>query len=157
MRTVAWKTLTYLQKLSVCSVPGKLLRTFVAQTLYTLVKRSPLKCRFWDYQVLGQNLENSLCRFSKLKSVPLRILHHSSVLWHNSSVFFFGSNIIYVRQKQHIKVQTFRLACKIDEVHHVIFGTKSLFFKLQTLHDWGVVQNLKKNWIAVWKMTWEIW
>ena len=49
---------------------------FLAQILYTLVKRSPLKCKFWDFPALGQNSPISSC-------------HHSSVLWHMTPPYFF--------------------------------------------------------------------
>ena len=93
----------------------------------------PLKCKFWDFQVLGQNLPNSSRHISKHKSLRPRILHQSSVLWHITSLYFFGSNIMYFRQRWHIKVLIFRLstACiKINQIPHAIFGTKSLFFSL---------------------------
>ena len=105
--------------------------TFLAEILYTLVKMIPLKCKFWDFQVLGQNSPNSSCHFSKQKSVTLQIFHHSFVLWHASPLYFFGSNIIYFWQKQLIKTQIFRLPTariKIHQIIHFIFRTKSLFF-----------------------------
>ena len=54
-------------------------------------------------------------------------------------LYFLGSNLIYFRQKQHMKVQIFRLATariKLHQIHYVIFGTQSqLFFKFCiTLH-----------------------
>ena len=69
-----------------------------------------------------------------MSSVTLQILYPSSVLWHIKPDYFFGSKIIYFREKQHIKMQIFRLATgcnKIHQIPHVIFGTKSqVFFKL---------------------------
>ena len=78
---------------------AELLYTFLVQILYTLIKRIPLKCKCWDFRMLGQNSWNSSCRFSKHKSVPLQILHHFSVLWHITPLYFFGSKIMYFRQK----------------------------------------------------------
>ena len=63
---------------------------FLVQTLYTLVKRSSIKWKFWDFRVLGQNSPHSTCYFSKRKSVPPQILHHSSVLWHITPLYFLA-------------------------------------------------------------------
>ena len=56
-----------------------------------IAKRSPLKCKFWDFRVLDWvlDLPNSSCHFSKYKSVPPQILHHCSVLWHITPRGFF--------------------------------------------------------------------
>ena len=45
-------------------------------------------------------------------------------------LYFLGSNIIYFRRKQHMKVQIFRLATgriKLYQIPYVIFGTQSQF------------------------------
>ena len=131
-----------------------LLRTFLAQTIYTLLIRSPLKWKFWDFQVLGskfikflmsilnwqvnsfsnfasffivitynssvdfklilfllwikwshqylnfetfncsgENLAYSSCHFPNHKSVFFQILHHPSVSWKITPLYFFRSNI----------------------------------------------------------------
>ena len=54
-------------------------------------------------------------------------------------LYFLGSNLIYFRRKQHMKVQIFRLSTariKLHQIPYVIFGTQSqLFFKFCiTLH-----------------------
>ena len=46
----------------------------------------------------GENLSNS-------KSVFLQILHHSSVSWDKTPLYFFSWNFIYFQQKEPIKVQ----------------------------------------------------
>ena len=100
---------------------------FLAQT-YNLLKRSPLKCIFWDFRVISQNLLNSSCHFSKHKSVTPQILDHFSVLWNKTSLNYFVSNRIGFQGKWHIKEQIFRLATaliKIHQIRYVIFGTKS--------------------------------
>ena len=38
---------------------------------------------------MGQNVPNSSCHFSKHKSVSAQILHHSSVITYNYSIFFW--------------------------------------------------------------------
>ena len=48
---------------------------FLAQILYTMAKKSPIKCKFWNFEVLDQNSLNSSCLFQKHKSVSLQFLH----------------------------------------------------------------------------------
>ena len=64
---------------------------------------SPIKWTFWDFQGLGQDSPNSLCHFSKHKSVPLQILHHSSfsVITHNTSVVFWLKHNILLAKVVH--------------------------------------------------------
>ena len=54
----------------------------------------------------GENLLNSSCHFSNHKSVFLKILHHSSVSWKITPLYFFSSNF---GQKEPIKVQIFEI------------------------------------------------
>ena len=35
------------------------------QRLYTLIKGSPLKCKFWDFRMLGKNSQNSSWHFQR--------------------------------------------------------------------------------------------
>ena len=104
-----------------------------------VVKRSPLKRKFWDFRVLGQNSP-------KHKSVPPQILHHSSVLWHVAPLPFFGSfqwNFLaetYALDKNSpIKLHFFRLLIALMKVHplHAIFETTRSGF-IQILHHCSV-------------------
>ena len=49
----------------------------------------------------------SSCQFWNDKSVPLQILHHSSMSWNITRLYLFGSNNIYFSQKEPIKVNVF--------------------------------------------------
>ena len=99
-----------------------------------MVRRSPLKCKLWDFWVLSQNSPNSSCHFSKRKPVLPQSLHHSLVLWHITPPYLFGSKIIYFWQKEEIKVQILWLPIvriKMHQIPYVICGTKKQFlFKL---------------------------
>ena len=55
----------------------------------------------------GQNLSNSSCQFRNNKSIPIQILHPSSVLWKITPLYIFSSNNIYFAQKEAIKVKIF--------------------------------------------------
>ena len=90
-----------------------LLCTFLPQTLYTLIKKSPLKCKFWVFRLLRQNLLNSSCHFSKHKSVSQTlIIKHSP--WRKTS----------------LKVQILRFLSALVKF------TKFLM-NLQNLHKWN--------------------
>ena len=62
---------------------------------------------FETFKCSGQSLSNSLCQFSNSKSVPLQILHPSSVSWKITPLYLFSSNNICFGQKEIIKVKTF--------------------------------------------------
>ena len=55
----------------------------------------------------GENLPNFSCNFSNHQPVFLQILYHSSMSSKMTPLYFFGSNIIYFAQKEHIKVKIF--------------------------------------------------
>ena len=84
----------------------QLLCTSLAQTLYTLVEKKPLKWTFLRLECSGQNLSNSSCQFWNDKSIPYQIFHHSSVLSKLTPLYLFSSNNIYFDQKDPIKVKT---------------------------------------------------
>ena len=55
----------------------------------------------------GENLPNSSSHFPSNKSVFLQILHHSSMSWKITPLYFFSSNNIYFAQKEPIKMKIF--------------------------------------------------
>ena len=62
---------------------------------------------FDTFKWSGKNLPNFSCQFSNYKSLFLRILHHSSVPWKITPLYFFSSNNIYLTQKEPIIVNIF--------------------------------------------------
>ena len=150
-------------------------------------------------------------------------MHHSSMSWEITLLYFFSWNFLWFLQKESIKVQNFRLLTGQVKFHQICtligsfcwkyikkyrevclktlksdaeFEEKLICFftndnnlvnfdssirSLKNLHfdwfllckvynvwpkkvqssyliwHWRAVQNLKKNWLAVWKMTWWIW
>ena len=62
---------------------------------------------FDTFKCSGENLPNFSCHFSNHKSVFLWILHHSSVPWKITPLYFFSSNNIYLTQKEPIIVNIF--------------------------------------------------
>ena len=81
--------------------------TFLTQTIYTLLIKSPFKWKSLTFESSGQNLPNSLCQFLKDKSIPLQILYPSSVSWKIAPLYFFSSKNIYFAENEPIKVETF--------------------------------------------------
>ena len=59
------------------------------------------------FECSGENFSNSSCHFPSSKSVFLQILHHSSMPWKITPMYFFSSNNIYFAQKEPIKMKIF--------------------------------------------------
>ena len=71
-------------------------------------KESHHSSNFDTFECSGENLLNSFCYFPSSKSVFLQILHHSSLSWKITPVYFFSSKNIYFAQKEPIKVKIFK-------------------------------------------------
>ena len=88
---------------------GLFLCTFLAQTKYTLLKRSPLKIKIFEtFECSAQILSNSLCQFWNHELIPLQIFCPSSVSWKIIPLYFFSSSKIYFAQKEPIKMKIFQ-------------------------------------------------
>ena len=73
-------------------------------------KRSHYSATFWNLRISsapGQNLLNSSCQFWNDKSIPLQVLHQSSLSCSISHLYFLSSNNIYFAEKEPIKVKLF--------------------------------------------------
>ena len=83
---------------------------FSVHTFSTLDKGShQIQYNFETFQCSCENLPDSSCHFPNCMSAFLKILlHHSSVSWRITSLYFFNSNNIYFGQKEPIKVQNFK-------------------------------------------------
>ena len=66
---------------------------------------------FETLEYSGKKLTNSSYQFWNNKSIPLQILHHSSVSWKITSLYVFISNSINFAQKWPIKVNIFKNTC----------------------------------------------
>ena len=93
--------------------------------------QGPIKVQiFKASKCSGQNLSNSSCQLWIDKSVPLRFLHHSSLLWHNSCVSFSLINFLLWIKGSH-QSHNLRLSSalvKICQILPFIFQTTSQFF-----------------------------
>ena len=70
-------------------------------------KGSYQSSNFDTFKCSGENLQNSSCHFPSNNSVFLQILHHSSVSWEITPLYFFSSKNTYFAQKEPIKVKIF--------------------------------------------------
>ena len=76
---------------------------------FLLWMKGPNKSANFETSVCScEILPKSSCHFPNQKSVFLQILHHPLVSWNITPLYFFSSNIIYLGQKQSIKVQIFQ-------------------------------------------------
>ena len=96
----------FLQTLHDSSVPWKItpLYLFRSNVKY-FARKEPVKVQILEtFECSDQNSPNS-CHFWNNKLVFLQILHHSSVSWDITPLYFFSWNFIYFQQKELIKVQ----------------------------------------------------
>ena len=85
----------------------KLSVNFELMHLLLWTKGSRQSPNFDTFKCSGENLPNFSCDFSNHMSIFLQILHHSSVPWKITPLYFFSSNVIYFGQKESIKTQMF--------------------------------------------------
>ena len=73
------------------------------------IKGSHQSPNFETFKCSGENLPYSSCHFPNHKSVFLQILHHSSLSWKTTHLYFFRSNQTQFAQKEPIKVENLRI------------------------------------------------
>ena len=93
-------------------------------------------------------------------------MHHSSMSWEIPLLYFFSWNFIWFLRKEPIKVQNLRFLTAQVKFHQIwtLIGSlcwKYIEFQLKKYGGivswhWRVMQNLKKNWFIVSKIT-RIW
>ena len=98
---------------------------FLFQTIYTLLKRNPLKWKFWDFQVLGSKFVNFSCQLWNYKSVPLQILRNSSLSWQITPLWILSWYVFKFGLKDPIKIPILSALEKICHIPHVIIQTTS--------------------------------
>ena len=94
-------------------------------------KKEPIKVKvFGSFECLCQNLSNFSCQFWNGKSIPLQILHHSSVSWNMTPCTYLAPAIYTLLKRNPLKLNFLGLlsACvKICQIPHVNFETASQF------------------------------
>ena len=149
-----------------CSVSWKINPLyFLAQTLYTLEKKSPLKWNFQNFEWMGENLPSFSCHIRNHKPGFLSKLHRFPVSREVTLLHFLSWNFKWFGQKEPIKVENFRLSATHVKSHQICtliscFCWRFIKFHLKKMSYpswyWILMQNLKKNKFLVSKMT-RIW
>ena len=135
---------------------------FWSNVIY-FARKGPIKVQIFEtFECSDQNSPNS-CHFWNNKLVFLQILHHSSVSWDITPLYFFSWNFIYFQQKKPIKVKIWWNftwvveSLKFCSLMASFCKNKVSANKVQKSDlswHWRVMQNLKKNWFVVSNMTW---
>ena len=76
-------------------------------------------------------LLNSPCQFWNDKSIPLQIMHHSSLLWHITPLWILSSYVFYFGLKDPIKVP---ILCQFKSVFLQILHHPSVSWKITPLY-----------------------
>ena len=118
---------------------------FIVMTHSSTVNFKPIHFRLWTkgshqssnfvtFKCSGENLPNSSGHFPSNKSVFLQILHHSSLSWKITPLYFFSSNNIYFPQKEPIKVKIFEtFECSVQNLSnflHQFWNNKSISLQI---------------------------
>ena len=81
---------------------------FFSSSKFYFAQKETIKVKIFETcKCLSQNLSNFLCQFGNDKSLPLQILHRSSVSWEITPLYFSSSKNKYFPQKERIKVNIF--------------------------------------------------
>ena len=68
------------------------------------------------FKCSGQTLSNSSCQLWNDKSIPLQILHHSSLSWHITPLWILSSYFFYFGLKDPIKIPILRLSIALVKI-----------------------------------------
>ena len=126
-----WKNMSIpLQILYSSSVLCKItpLYFFTSNNIYFPQKEHIKMKIFETFKCSGQNSSNSSCQFWNDKSIPLQILHHSSLSWQITPLWILSSYFFNFGLKDSIEIPILRLSSalvKICHICHVIFQTTS--------------------------------
>ena len=82
---------------------------FSSNNIYFAQKEHIKMKIFETFKCSGQNSSNSSCQFSNYKSIPLQILHHSSLAWHITLLWILNLYFSYFGLKDPIIIPILRL------------------------------------------------
>ena len=109
------------------------------------IKGSHQSPNFNTFWCSGENFRNSSCHFPNPKPVFLQLLHHFSVSWKLTPLYFFRSNAIYFAQKEPIKI---KLLGQTSLNSFRFWNNKSVF--LQILHQSSVSWDITPLYFFSW-------
>ena len=103
---------------------------FSSNNIY-FAQKEPIKVKIFEtFEYSGQNLSNSLSQFWNDKSIPLQMLHPSSVSWKITRLYFLPQTIYTLLKRSLLKWKFFRLPSaqvKICHIPYANFETTSKF------------------------------
>ena len=116
-----------LQILLLSSVSWKItpLDFFSSNNIYFAQKEHIKMKIFETFKCSGQTSSNSSCQLWNDKSVPLQILHNSSLPWQITSLWILSSYFFKFGLKDPIKIPILSALEKTCHIPHVIFQTTS--------------------------------
>ena len=92
-------------------------------------QKEPIKMNIFEtFKCTGQNSLNSSCQLSNDKSIPLQILHYSSLSWQITPLWILTSYFFNFGLKVPIKIPVLRISSalvKMCHIPHVIFQITS--------------------------------
>ena len=91
---------------------------FSSNNIYFAQKEHIKMKIFETFKCLGQNSSNSSCQFWNDKSIPLQILHHSSLSWHITPLRILSSYFFYFGLKDP-KVPILTLSSTLVKICHI--------------------------------------
>ena len=139
----------------------KLFCTFLVETVHDLDKRSPSRCKISDFWLLTFLTFDCFCwKYIEIFAERYRlVMSHCSEdwckIWRKTDLLFQVMTKIWwiltwaLKSLKNLHFHWF-LLCKVFNV-----WPKKVQRSYLSWH-WRVMQNLKKNWLVAWKMTWGI-
>ena len=80
------------------------------------------------FKCSGEKLPYSSCHLLNYRSVFLQILHQSSVSWKITRLYIFRSNVIYLAQKEPVKVEILTISSAQVKIHEFLSFLKQISF-----------------------------
>ena len=108
---------------------------FSSNNIY-FAQKEPIKMKIFEtFKCSGQNSSNFSCQFWNDKSIPVQILHHSSLSWHITPLWILRSYVFYLDKRIHRSHNFETFKCSGENLPYsscYFLNHKSIF--LQILH-----------------------
>ena len=107
------------------------------------IKGSHLSPNFETFKCSADYLPYSSCPFPNNKSVFLQILHHASVLWKKTPLYFFRPNNKYFAREEQMRVHVLETSSAWVRFHLILAiyeTTDQIFFQIfhQSSGSWDI-------------------
>ena len=121
-----------------------------------------MKYQFWHFQVFWWKFAKFLSFLKQKISFSSNFAPLFGIMRHISSILFLAETL-YTFSKSNLSKYKFGEISPEQSKVVDSFCKNHIKFQLKKVHktylawQWRVMQSLKKNWLVVWNMTWEIW